>query len=262
MPPPVPPSARRPRASATTTSPRSKRTLERLVDFDLHQFRRDPFQRRRRERRHRQFRLFRQHHAPDRAGACHRQRLAAARLSCDRDRRRVLSGTAASCPTRPCNGCSTARPRQDTLAFQVDLWSARGELPRNLIEAELRQKEIQFSSRTRAGDRPVQENAAASSARSQISLEKLPRDVRQTPEAEAARRGGRRKVYNIIQLIYHARKYEGGSKTTSSHAEPWRSTGVRIQRRGSHAASSRRCSSVPNGSDGVFTFDLAVQGRE
>jgi predicted acylesterase/phospholipase RssA len=25
-------------------------------------------------------------------------------------------------------------PRQDTLAFQVDLWSARGELPRNLIE--------------------------------------------------------------------------------------------------------------------------------
>ena len=26
------------------------------------------------------------------------------------------------------------RPRQDTLAFQVDLWSARGELPRNLAE--------------------------------------------------------------------------------------------------------------------------------
>ena len=26
-------------------------------------------------------------------------------------------------------------PRQDTLAFQVDLWSARGELPRNLMES-------------------------------------------------------------------------------------------------------------------------------
>ena len=55
------------------------------------------------------------------------------------------------------------RPRQDTLAFQVDLWSARGELPRNLIDAEVRQKEIQFSSRTRAGHQSRQAGAAASS---------------------------------------------------------------------------------------------------
>ena len=41
-------------------------------------------------------------------------------------------------------------PRQDTLAFQVDLWSAHGELPRNLAEVATRQKEIQYSSRTRA----------------------------------------------------------------------------------------------------------------
>ena len=48
------------------------------------------------------------------------------------------------------NGSSTTEPRQDTLAFQVDLWSARGELPRNLAEVATRQKEIQYSSRTRA----------------------------------------------------------------------------------------------------------------
>jgi len=41
-------------------------------------------------------------------------------------------------------------PRQDTLAFQIDLWSASGSLPRNLIEADVRQKDIHFSSRTRA----------------------------------------------------------------------------------------------------------------
>ncbi len=40
--------------------------------------------------------------------------------------------------------------RLDTLAFQIDLWSAQGELPRNLGEADVRQKEIQFSSRARA----------------------------------------------------------------------------------------------------------------
>ena len=43
-----------------------------------------------------------------------------------------------------------SRPRQDTLAFQIDLWSASGEFPRNLMESELRQKDIRFSSRTRA----------------------------------------------------------------------------------------------------------------
>jgi NTE family protein len=40
--------------------------------------------------------------------------------------------------------------RQDTLAFQVDLWSSQGTLPRNLAEVATRHKEIQFSSRTRA----------------------------------------------------------------------------------------------------------------
>jgi NTE family protein len=43
-----------------------------------------------------------------------------------------------------------SRPRVDTLVFQIDLWNARGELPRDLMEAELRQKEIRYSSRTRA----------------------------------------------------------------------------------------------------------------
>ena len=35
-----------------------------------------------------------------------------------------------------------SRPRQDTLAFQVDVWSSDGKMPRNLIETEVRQKEI------------------------------------------------------------------------------------------------------------------------
>src|SRR4029453_15606659 len=39
------------------------------------------------------------------------------------------------------------RPHQDTLAFQVDLWSADGELPCNLQEAEVRQKKIKYSTR-------------------------------------------------------------------------------------------------------------------
>src|SRR3546814_10831906 len=38
----------------------------------------------------------------------------------------------------------------DTLAFNVDLWSARGPVPRDLVGVAVRMKEIQYSSRTRA----------------------------------------------------------------------------------------------------------------
>ena len=53
--------------------------------------------------------------------------------------------------------------RQDTLVFQVDLWSARGELPSDLNDVMARQKEIQYSSRTRANtDQFKQIQASAS----------------------------------------------------------------------------------------------------
>jgi NTE family protein len=50
----------------------------------------------------------------------------------------------------PLNWVMNSVPRQDTLAFQVDLWSAVGNFPGNLADVETRRKEIQYSSRTRA----------------------------------------------------------------------------------------------------------------
>ena len=41
------------------------------------------------------------------------------------------------------------RPAHDALIFQVDLWSAVGELPHDLAQVAARSKDIQFSSRTR-----------------------------------------------------------------------------------------------------------------
>lgn len=40
--------------------------------------------------------------------------------------------------------------KMDTLIFQIDLWSALGEVPRTLFEVLERQKDIQYSSRTRS----------------------------------------------------------------------------------------------------------------
>ena len=75
-----------------------------------------------------------------------------------------------------------SQPRRDTLAFQVDLWSARGEFPRNMFEVMTREKEIRYSSRTRAGTdqfKHIQELRHALAG----LLEKLPEDLKSSPEA-------------------------------------------------------------------------------
>jgi NTE family protein len=151
-------------------------------------------------------------------------------------------------------------PRQDTLAFQVDLWSARGELPRNLIEVELRQKEIRFSSRTRAGTDQFKRMQMARRAVATL-LEKMPKDLLQTPEAEMLAKQADEKVYNLIQLVYHAKNYEGSSKdyefSRLTMREHWRSGYNDAVRTLRHPEVLRR----PEDVDGVFTFDLARQDR-
>lgn len=151
-------------------------------------------------------------------------------------------------------------PRRDTLAFQIDLWSARGELPRNLIEAETRQKEIRFSSRTRAATDQFREKQMMRRALAK-HLEKLPKDLRQTPEVELLAQNADEKVYNIIQLIYRSKNYEGYSKdyefSSRTMEEHWKSGYADAIRTLRHPEVLQR----PDGVDGVFTFDLARQDR-
>ena len=153
------------------------------------------------------------------------------------------------------------RPRHDTLAFQVDLWNARGELPRDLIEVDLRQKEIRFSSRTRAASDQFKRTQLLRRAAAKL-LPQLPPEMRQTPEAALLAAEADEKVYNLIQLIYHANNYEGGSKdyefsrpTMQEHWQAGYNDAVRTLR---HPEVLRR----PEGMDGVFTFDLARDGRD
>src|SRR5882672_91768 len=79
-----------------------------------------------------------------------------------------------------------SQPRLDTLAFQVDLWSARGELPRTIAEVATRQKEIQYSSRTRAGTDTFKHVQQLRRAMANL-FEKLPADLQSTPEAQLLR---------------------------------------------------------------------------
>ena len=154
-----------------------------------------------------------------------------------------------------------SRPGRDTLAFQIDLWSARGEFPRNLIEAETRQKEIRYSSRTRLATNQFKKKQILRRAAAQL-LAKIPKELLQTPQAEMLAFEADEKVYNLVQLIYRTRHYEGNSKdyefsrrTMEEHWQSGYNDAVRTLR---HPEVLQR----PQGLDGVFTFDLAVDGRE
>jgi NTE family protein len=152
-------------------------------------------------------------------------------------------------------------PRKDTLAFQVDLWCARGELPRNLLESEARQKDIRFSSRTRMASDQFKKQQLLRRATAKL-LAKMPQDLLQTPEAEMLAAEADEKVYNLIQLIYHAKNYEGSSKdyefSRRMMEEHWTSGYNDAVRTLRYPEVLQR----PNGRDGVFTFDLARDGRE
>jgi NTE family protein len=102
-------------------------------------------------------------------------------------------------------------PRRDTLAFQVDLWPAQGELPRNLADADVRQKEIRFSSRSREGTARYKHLQKLRVAFATL-LERLPDELRGLPEVAMLAAEATEKVGNIVHLIYRAKKYEGSAK--------------------------------------------------
>ena len=151
--------------------------------------------------------------------------------------------------------------RQDTLAFQVDLWSARGQPPRNMAEVTTRQKEIQFSSRTRASTDQFKNVHRVQRALDSL-LRRLPADLEDDDDLELLKSVASDKAYNIVQLIYQAQNYEGPSKdyefSRLSMQDHWRA--------GYHdALRTLRNPEVltrPASLDGVFTFDLERDGLE
>ena len=139
----------------------------------------------------------------------------------------------------PLQWVAESSPRLDTLAFQVDLWSARGELPRTMAEVATRHKEIQYSSRTRAGTDTFKHIQRIRRALADLH-DKLPEELRHTPEARFLQPIADRKVYNLVHLIYRAKGYEGDSKDYDfSRRQHARALARWLPRRGSHATPPR-----------------------
>jgi NTE family protein len=97
------------------------------------------------------------------------------------------------------------------LVFQVDLFSARGPIPRTLRDVGLRLKEIGYSSRTRlVTDLFIRDFALKNRIRT--LLDRIPED-QLSPEDRAERE----RLYNlprlsVLELIYEHAVYEGESR--------------------------------------------------
>jgi NTE family protein len=110
----------------------------------------------------------------------------------------------------PLSRVLNSEPR-DTLTFQVDLWSAKGRVPNGLMEVSSRQKDIQYSSRTRAITDQVLRIQKMRQAL-QRTLERLPDGAKKDQEIRDIMDLARPRSYNIVHLIYQSKNYEGHSK--------------------------------------------------
>jgi NTE family protein len=123
------------------------------------------------------------------------------------------------------NARVTGQRLPDALVFQVDLWNARGEFPRNLAEVATRQKEIQYSSRTRAFTNFIKKLHKVEYSVATL-LDQLPEEFKRSEEAKFLASYAQRRAYNLVQLIYRPRGYEGDSKdyefSRLSMQEHWR----------------------------------------
>jgi len=100
---------------------------------------------------------------------------------------------------------------RDLLIFQVDLFSARGQLPVSLLEAAEREKDIRFSSRTRMNtDKNRQIHNARKAVRDLIG--KLPDHLQNDPSVAFLREAAKENTVTVVHLIYKSKNYESSSK--------------------------------------------------
>ncbi|MDM7956899.1 patatin-like phospholipase family protein [Blastomonas sp.] len=99
----------------------------------------------------------------------------------------------------------------DMLAFQVDLFPARGELPTKFADVMSREKDIRYSSRTRqVTDYYLKLRKEHEALRNVLAM--LPPDMRTDPDVERMRALVEDNAVNIVHLIYNVQRWESGMR--------------------------------------------------
>ncbi|MCL2716582.1 MAG: patatin-like phospholipase family protein [Alphaproteobacteria bacterium] len=100
---------------------------------------------------------------------------------------------------------------RDLLIFQIDLFSARGELPRTLLDAAEREKDIRFSSRTRMN---TDKNRQLHNIRTALHdlIGRLPEDMKNDPAVDTLCKAVHENTVTVVHLIYRSKNFEIKSK--------------------------------------------------
>jgi NTE family protein len=152
---------------------------------------------------------------------------------------------------------SFARTRR-LVVLQVDLFSARGPMPKTLSEVIEREKDIRYSSRTRMNTDAAAANVNLQQAFADL-IKKLPARLRSDPAVMALNQQTTHQPVDIVHLIYRDKPYELDSKdyefSRAMVEEHWQA-GARDMRN-TIAHPEWLLSATENG---VTTFDLTEPG--
>ncbi|MGY2805494.1 patatin-like phospholipase family protein [Bradyrhizobium sp. USDA 4506] len=99
----------------------------------------------------------------------------------------------------------------NSLVFQVDLFSARGALPRDIQDVMARHKDIMYSSRTRYNTDVYRKTYNLRTALHN-ALGKIPDDQLSDEERQLKKANARLPGITLLQLIYQQKAYEGDAK--------------------------------------------------
>jgi NTE family protein len=99
----------------------------------------------------------------------------------------------------------------DLTIYQVDLFNARGPMPRTIQEAAEREKDIRFSSRTRLNTDANLRIHRLKSALASL-LKTLPDTAIDDPDIKFLEEFSKENTITVVQLIYRDRAYEGAFK--------------------------------------------------
>jgi NTE family protein len=150
---------------------------------------------------------------------------------------------------------------QNTLVFQVDLFSSRGDIPRDMPEVLSRQKDIQYSSRTRnTTDHYTRVHKLQQALRDALAL--VPKDQLSPEQRKLKAELEHLPAINIMQLIYRQKAYEGDAKdyefSRLSMKDHWRSGYFDTRNTLSH----KDWLVMSEIGDGITTHDIHREGSD
>ncbi len=145
-----------------------------------------------------------------------------------------------------------------SLVFQVDLFPAQGRMPRDMIEVAMRQKDITYSSRTRAGTTRFRRTFELR-RRLLDALARLPPEARTAEDEATIADLCRPGVVDILHVIYRTKAWEGDNKDyefSARSAAEHRATGFHDM---SATLKKRDWFALPSAEEIVATHDIHAE---